>query len=240
MPRGVRSQEVDRAWPSSSSAFRTSRKAATETKIDAIAKAIESTEGVRLLDVDPGADTNRTVITFVGSPEAVAEAAFRAIKRASEVIDMRQQTGAHSRIGATDVCPFIPLDGVTMEECVELARAVGERVGRELGIPIYLYEEAATRPERRNLAEVRKGEYEGLRAEAGRSRLGAGLRPHGLQRDRGRDGDGRARVPHRLQRQPQHQGQAARHADRAGHPRERAAPRRTPPATSSSTSAATR
>ncbi len=105
------------------------------------------------------------MVTFVGSPEGVAEAAFLAIKRASEVIDMRQHTGAHSRIGATDVCPFIPLDGVTMEECVELARAVGERVGRELGIPVFLYEEAATRPERRNLAEVRKGEYEGLAAK---------------------------------------------------------------------------
>lgn len=132
-------------------------------KIDAITQVIASTAGVRLLDVDPGADTNRTVVTFVGSPAAVAEAAFLAIKRAVEVIDMRQHMGAHPRIGATDVCPFVPLDGVTMEDCVKLARAVGERVGRELGIPVYLYEEAATRPERRNLAEVRKGEYEGLR-----------------------------------------------------------------------------
>ncbi len=132
-------------------------------KIDAITQVIASTPGVRLLDVDPGADTNRTVVTFVGSPAAVAEAAFLAIKRAAEVIDMRQHMGAHSRIGATDVCPFVPLDGVTMEDCVKLAREVGERVGRELGIPVYLYEEAATRPERRNLAEVRKGQYEGLR-----------------------------------------------------------------------------
>ncbi len=132
-------------------------------KIDAITQVIASTAGVRLLDVDPGADTNRTVVTFVGSPAAVSEAAFSAIKRAAEVIDMRQHTGAHPRMGATDVCPFVPLDGVTMEDCVELAREVGERVGRELDIPVYLYEEAATRPERRNLAEVRTGEYEGLR-----------------------------------------------------------------------------
>jgi glutamate formiminotransferase/formiminotetrahydrofolate cyclodeaminase len=131
-------------------------------KIDSITRAITSVAGVRLLDVDPGADTNRTVVTFVGSPEEVAEAAFLGIKRAAEVIDMRRHVGAHARMGATDVCPFIPLDGVTMEDCVRLARTVGERVGRELGIPVYLYEEAATRPERHNLAEVRKGEYEGL------------------------------------------------------------------------------
>jgi glutamate formiminotransferase/formiminotetrahydrofolate cyclodeaminase len=132
-------------------------------KIDAITQAITQVAGVRLLDVDPGADTNRTVVTFVGAPAAVAEAAFQAVRRAAEVLDMRQHHGAHSRIGATDVCPFVPLEGVTMEDCVKLAREVGERVGRELGIPVYLYEEAATRPERRNLAEIRKGEYEGLR-----------------------------------------------------------------------------
>ncbi|HEY3354061.1 MAG TPA: glutamate formimidoyltransferase [Polyangia bacterium] len=132
-------------------------------KIDAITQAITQVAGVRLLDVDPGADTNRTVVTFVGAPEAVAEAAFQAVRRAAEVLDMRTHHGAHSRIGATDVCPFVPLEGVTMEECVQLARELGERVGRELGIPVYLYEEAATRPERRNLAEIRKGEYEGLR-----------------------------------------------------------------------------
>jgi glutamate formiminotransferase/formiminotetrahydrofolate cyclodeaminase len=131
-------------------------------KIDAITRVIASTPGVRLLDVDSGVDTNRTVVTFVGAPAAVAEAAFLAIKRAAELIDMRKHVGTHPRIGATDVCPFIPLDGVTMEDCVELARAVGERVGTELGVPVYLYEEAATRPERRNLTEVRKGEYEGL------------------------------------------------------------------------------
>jgi glutamate formiminotransferase / formiminotetrahydrofolate cyclodeaminase len=131
-------------------------------KIDAIIKAIEAC-GVRLLDVDPGADTNRTVVTFVGEPDAVVEAAFAGIGRAAELIDMSQHHGAHPRIGATDVCPFVPLEGVTMEDCVALARRLGERVGRELRIPVYLYEEAATSPARRNLADIRKGEYEGHR-----------------------------------------------------------------------------
>lgn len=131
-------------------------------KIQAITREIETTPGVKLLDVDPGESTNRTVVTFIGSPEAVSEAAFRAIRKAAEVIDMRLHKGAHSRIGATDVCPFVPVSGVTMAECVELARALGRRVAGELGIPVYLYEEAAGRPERRNLAAIRSGEYEGL------------------------------------------------------------------------------
>jgi glutamate formiminotransferase/formiminotetrahydrofolate cyclodeaminase len=130
--------------------------------IDTIAREIEATEGATLLDVDPGADTNRTVVTFIGTPESVAEAAFRAIRKAAELIDMGRHKGAHARLGATDVCPFIPVSGVTMEECVAVARAVGDRVASELGIPVYLYEEAATRPGRRNLATIRKGEYEGL------------------------------------------------------------------------------
>ncbi len=115
-----------------------------------------------LLDVDPGKDTNRTVVTFVGSPEGVKEAAFKAIKKASELIDMTTHKGAHPRMGATDVCPLIPVSGVTVEECVELAKAIGEQVGRELDIPVYLYEHAATVPERKNLAVIRKGEYEAL------------------------------------------------------------------------------
>jgi glutamate formiminotransferase/formiminotetrahydrofolate cyclodeaminase len=131
-------------------------------KLKQVTDAIEAVAGVRLLNVDPGADTNRTVVTFVGSPEGVAEAAFQAIARAAAVLDMATHHGAHPRLGATDVCPFVPVEGVTMQDCVRLAREVGERVGRELGIPVYLYEEAATRPERRNLAEIRKGEYEGL------------------------------------------------------------------------------
>jgi glutamate formiminotransferase/formiminotetrahydrofolate cyclodeaminase len=128
---------------------------------EAIAAASE-VPGVRLLDVDPGAETNRTVITFVGGPEAVLEGAFALIKKSLELIDMRQHRGAHGRMGATDVCPFVPVSGVTMDECVELARRLGQRVGEELGLPVYLYEYAASRPERRSLADIRRGEYEAL------------------------------------------------------------------------------
>ena len=131
--------------------------------IKQITDAIESVEGVKLLDVDPGKDTNRTVVTFVGNPEAVAEAAFRSVRKASEVIDMSKHHGAHPRMGATDVCPFVPVSGITMEETVLIARKVGERIGNELGISVYCYENAATKPERRNLANCRSGEYEGLR-----------------------------------------------------------------------------
>ncbi len=130
--------------------------------IDAIASSISNVDGVRLLDVDPGEATNRTVVTFIGEPDKVVEAAFAAIETASRLIDMGEHHGAHARQGATDVCPFIPVTGVTMDECVELARKLGARVGEELGIPVYLYEAAATRPERRSLQNVRTGEYEGL------------------------------------------------------------------------------
>ncbi|MGQ0720481.1 MAG: glutamate formimidoyltransferase, partial [Candidatus Eiseniibacteriota bacterium] len=147
-------------------------------RIGAITRAIESVGGVALLDVDPGADTNRTVVTFVGEPEAVLEAAFRAVAEAARVIDMRVHSGAHPRMGATDVCPFVPVRGVTMEECVELARRLGRRVGEELGIPVYLYEHAATRPGRRNLADVRAGEYEGLPARAGKPEWTPDFGPH--------------------------------------------------------------
>jgi glutamate formiminotransferase len=131
-------------------------------KIKAISREIETVPGVKLLDVDPGSSTNRTVVTFIGSPDAVKEAAFRAIAKAAEIIDMRGHKGAHSRIGATDVCPFVPVSDVTMEDCVRLAGELGARVAGELGIPVYLYEAAARKPERRNLAVVRAGEYEGL------------------------------------------------------------------------------
>ncbi len=131
-------------------------------KIKQVTDAIAAVAGVKLLDVDPGADTNRTVITFVGEPEAVLEGAFVCIREAAKVIDMRQHHGAHPRMGAADVVPFVPVEGVSMEDCADLARRLGERVARELAIPVYLYEAAASRPERRNLAEVRKGEYEGL------------------------------------------------------------------------------
>lgn len=131
-------------------------------KISTITKEIEATAKVNLLDVDPGESTNRTVVTFIGTPDKVKEAAFKAIKKAAEVIDMSKHSGAHSRIGATDVCPFVPVTGVTMEDCVQLAKDLGERVGRELGIPVYLYEEAAQKPDRKNLATIRVGQYEGL------------------------------------------------------------------------------
>ena len=131
-------------------------------KINAIVREIEAVPGVKLLDVDPGESTNRTVVTFIGEPEAVKEAAFKAIEKAAEVLDMLTHKGAHSRIGATDVCPFVPVSGVTMEDCVRLAHELGGRVAGELGVPIYLYEEAAQKPDRRNLANIRAGEYEGL------------------------------------------------------------------------------
>ena len=130
--------------------------------IKQITDVIESVEGVKLLDVDPGKDTNRTVVTFVGSPEAVSEAAFRSVKMASEIIDMSKHHGAHPRMGATDVCPFVPVSGITMEETVSYARKTAERIGNELGIPVYCYENAAYTPQRRNLADCRSGEYEGL------------------------------------------------------------------------------
>lgn len=130
--------------------------------IQQITDVIEGCEGVRLLDVDAGEATNRTVVTFVGEPEAVVEAAFRAVRKAAEVIDMRKHHGAHPRIGATDVLPIIPVSGITLEECAELARKLAERIANEAGIPCYCYEAAAFKPERRNLAICRKGEYEGI------------------------------------------------------------------------------
>ena len=133
--------------------------------IDQIVGAVSSVEGVRVLDVQSDADHNRSVVTMVGEPEAVEEAAFRGIEQAARLIDMDQHQGEHPRMGASDVVPFVPIAGVTMADCVEMARRLGERVGRELSIPVYFYEEAATRPERRNLADVRRGEYEGLKTE---------------------------------------------------------------------------
>ena len=130
--------------------------------IKQITDAVESVDGIRLLDVDPGPDMNRTVVTFVGSPEAVREAAFLAIKTASELIDMSQHTGSHPRMGATDVCPFVPVSGISIDECIKLSKEVAQRVGEELKIPVYLYEKSAQRPERQNLAVVRQGEYEAL------------------------------------------------------------------------------
>ncbi len=131
--------------------------------IDEIVAAIRSVPRVWILDVESDPDHNRSVITCVGEPEAVVDAMFRAIAKAAELINLDEHEGEHPRIGATDVVPFVPLRGVTMQDCVELARLLGQRVGEELGIPVYLYEAAATRPDRENLANIRKGEYEGLK-----------------------------------------------------------------------------
>ena len=130
--------------------------------IKQITDEIVSVKGVKLLDVDPGEATNRTVVTFVGEPKEVVEAAFLAVKKAAQLIDMRQHHGAHPRMGATDVCPLIPVSGITLEECAELARKLAERIAKELNVPCYCYEAAALKPERKNLAICRKGEYEGL------------------------------------------------------------------------------
>lgn len=136
--------------------------------IKSITDAIESVgSGVALLDVDPGEATNRTVVTFAGNPADVVEAAFRGIKRAAELIDMRQHHGAHPRMGATDVCPLVPVSGITLEECAELARKLGQRVADELNIPVYAYESSALKPGRKNLAVCRRGEYEGLSERLG-------------------------------------------------------------------------
>jgi len=130
--------------------------------IEQITNEIKNTNGVELLDVDPGKATNRTVVTFVGDPDSTVEAAFKAIKKASELIDMSKQKGTHARQGATDVCPFIPVSNVTREECIQMSKKLGKRVGEELGIPTYLYGYAATKPEREKLPDIRKGEYEAL------------------------------------------------------------------------------
>jgi len=133
-----------------------------QTKINTILSSIKSIQGVTVLDCDPGLDTNRTVVTFVGDPESVVEAAFQGIKCASELIDMSQHIGTHPRIGATDVCPIIPVSGISIEECIEYSNILARKVGLELNIPVYLYEKSAISPARENLASIREGEYEGL------------------------------------------------------------------------------
>ena len=135
--------------------------------INQVTAEIEKVEGVKLLDVDPGATTNRTVITFVGEPEPVCEAAYRVVKKAADLIDMRNHHGDHPRQGATDVCPLIPVSNITMDEVVKYAHKLAQRIGTELNIPIYCYEEAAQVPERRNLAYCRTGEYESLSSRLG-------------------------------------------------------------------------
>ena len=130
--------------------------------IKQITDEIEGVEGVKLLDVDPGAATNRTVVTIVGTPDEVCEAAFRAIRKASQVIDMSKHKGEHPRMGATDVCPLVPVSNISMEETVEYAHKLARRVGEELQIPVFCYENAATKEDRKNLATIRSGEYEGM------------------------------------------------------------------------------
>ena len=131
--------------------------------IKQICDRIESVEGIKLLDVDPGKATNRTVVTFVGDPDAVIEAAYRGVQKASELIDMSTHSGEHPRMGATDVCPLVPVSGISMKETVEYARKLAKRIGDELSIPVYCYENAAFEDKRRNLANCRSGEYEGLK-----------------------------------------------------------------------------
>lgn len=151
--------------------------------IDAITAEIEKGGEVRLLDVDPGEATNRTVVTFVGEPDAVIEAAVRGVKKAAELIDMSKHHGAHPRMGATDVLPLIPVSGITLAECAELARKLAERISNELAIPTFCYEAAAYTPERKNLAVCREGEYEGLADRLGKEGRGAdfGDRPFDAQ-----------------------------------------------------------
>ena len=135
--------------------------------VDQIQAAIQDVMGVKVLDRHSDLDHNRSVITFAGTPEGVEEAAYRCIAKAAELIDLEQHTGEHPRIGATDVVPFVPISEISMDECVQMARRVGQRIGRELEIPVYLYEQAATRPERENLENIRRGQYEGLKNEIG-------------------------------------------------------------------------
>lgn len=145
-------------------------------KIDRIAGVVNDVSGVKLLDVDPNGDYNRCVITYAGEPEACIEATFRLTAAAYEEIDMTTQKGEHPRSGAVDVAPFVPVRNISMAECADLSKQYGRRVGEELGLPVFLYEAAASRPERKNLAKVRKGEYEAPTGENGEPRLGSGFR----------------------------------------------------------------
>ena len=146
-----------------------------------ITAAIEAVDGVSLLDVDPGASTNRTVVTFVGTPEAAVEGAFRGIQKAAELIDMRKHKGAHPRMGATDVCPFVPVSNVSWEEAIACANHLGKRVADELKIPVYLYERAAKDPSRSNLSVIRAGEYRRFFGKDKTASMETGLRPGGIQ-----------------------------------------------------------
>ena len=156
-----------------------------EDIIEQISQAIKSVESVELLDVDMGADTNRTVITFIAKSEYVGDAAYQGIKKASELIDMRMHRGAHPRMGATDVCPFIPVANTSMDECIDIATQLGKRVGEELEIPIFLYENAAINEERKNLANIRNGEYEGFDKKLKEKRWNPDFGPNQLSKKAG-------------------------------------------------------
>ena len=170
--------------------------------LEAIADALRAHAHVQLLDIESDEDHNRSVFTLVAPPEAMVPAVFDAIKTAAAHIDLEQHRGAHPRIGATDVVPFVPLRDVEMAECVVLAQELGRRVGEELGIPVYLYEAAATRPDRVNLADIRHGEYEGLKADDRRQPRSDSRLRAAPSRAGGRDGHRRARVSDRVQRLP--------------------------------------
>ena len=146
-------------------ACRISRRVATRSRIAALVREVESVPGARVLDCHSDPDHNRSVVTFAGEPEAVEEAALAVVGKAAELIDLNQHRGEHPRIGATDVLPFVPLEGVTMAECVAMARRVGEEIWKRYGIPVYFYENAAMRPERAKLENIRRGQFEGLREE---------------------------------------------------------------------------
>src|SRR5256714_13262896 len=153
-----------------------------------ITAALESVDGVSLLNVDPGASTNRTVVTFAGTPEATVEAAFRGIQKAAELIDMRKHTGAHPRMGATDVCPFIPVSNVSWDEAMDCAKKLGKRVGEELKIPVYLYEKAAGDPARSNLSIIRAGENEGFFEKIKQTQWKPDFGPAGFDQESGSAG----------------------------------------------------
>ncbi len=182
--------------------------------IGQITAAIESVEDVSLLNVDPGASTNRTVVTFAGTPEAAVEAAFRGIQKAAELIDMRKHKGAHPRMGATDVCPFIPVSNVSWEEAIACAHQLGKRVGEEVKIPVYLYEKAAKDPSRSNLSIIRSGEYEGFFEKIKEAAWKPDFGPSVFNEKIRRNGDWRAGIFGRLQCESEHQGGAEGHFGR--------------------------
>lgn len=178
-----------------------------------ITSAIESVEGISLLNVDPGASTNRTVVTFAGSPEAAVEAAYRGIQKAAELIDMRKHKGAHPRMGATDICPFVPVSNVSWEEAIACANQLGKRVGDELKIPVYLYDKAARDQARSNLAVIRAGEYEGFFEKIKEAAWKPDFGPSVFNEKSGATVIG-ARIPRCLQCESEHEGSAKSHLRR--------------------------